>query len=317
MASGLGGFEHEAFLYESAAGFLEGTVPFIQAGLDAAEPVLVVVAADKIGELRSAFGPDAGRVSFRDMAEVGRNPARIMPAWREFVDRAAPGRPVRGIGEPVWATRSDDELVECQRHEALLNVAFAGGTPWRLLCPYDTSSLGPAVIGEARHSHRFLTDGQARQDSVEYAGDAWTGAAPDLPAPPLGAACFEFGPGSLEPVRRFVAGHAGAVLEGDALGDLLLAVTEVAGNSIVHGGGHGSLQVWSSGGDTVVCDIRDQGWIREPLAGRVRPSLESDTGRGLWMVNQLCDLMQLRSTAAGTVIRLHARRRRSGGSPAT
>jgi anti-sigma regulatory factor (Ser/Thr protein kinase) len=31
-------------------------------------------------------------------------------------------------------------------------------------------------------------------------------------------------------------------------------------------------------------------------------------GRGLWLVNQLCDLVQLRSSAAGGVVRLHMRR---------
>jgi hypothetical protein len=78
----------------------------------------VVVSAAKIGLLRSALGCDADRVAFADMADVGANPARIIPAWRDFVagndlDR----RRARGIGEPIWAGRSPAELVECQRHE--------------------------------------------------------------------------------------------------------------------------------------------------------------------------------------------------------
>ena len=70
------------------------------------------------------------------MVELGRNPACIIPAWREFLRDAGPG-PIVGIGEPVWPGRSDAELVECSRHESLLNLAFDGGRPWRLLCPYD------------------------------------------------------------------------------------------------------------------------------------------------------------------------------------
>jgi anti-sigma regulatory factor (Ser/Thr protein kinase) len=309
-------FEHEAFLYEGAAGFLQGTMPFIQDGLNADEPVLVVVDADKIGALRSVLGTDARRVSFRDMAEVGRNPARIIPAWREFVDQRAGEGSVRGIGEPVWAARSPEELNECRRHEALLNVAFAGGTPWRLLCPYDTSTLGPDVIAEAGHSHPFLSDGRARQESAGYLGDGWTGGGGDLPEAPGDAVSVDFEAGPLDALRGFVADHARAALGPDELADLLLAVSEVAANSVVHGGGCGSLRLWGSG-NGVVCEIRDRGWIREPLVGRVLPALEGDRGRGLWMVNQLCDLMELRSAPTGTVIRLHAHRRGvSGRHPA-
>lgn len=79
------------------------------------------------------------------MAEVGSNPAPIIPAWRNLLG-ANPGHPARGIGEPVYATRTPDELVECHRHEALLNVAFASGAPWRLMCPYDTSSRSPDAL---------------------------------------------------------------------------------------------------------------------------------------------------------------------------
>jgi anti-sigma regulatory factor (Ser/Thr protein kinase) len=303
-----GGFEHEAFFYDGASGFLRGTMPFIQAGLDADEAVLVVVGSDKIGELRSVLGADAHRVSFRDMAQVGRNPARIIPVWREFLDQQGGGAPVRGIGEPVWAARRSDELVECQRHEALLNVAFADGSPWRLLCPYDTAALSTGVIGEARRSHPFLTDGGPRQPSVDFLGERWTGGGGEMPPPPGDAECLQFGPATLGPVRRFVAEQARAVLDPDELSDLLLAVSEVAGNSIVHGGGHGSLQMWTSDRG-VVCEICDRGWIREPLAGRTRPSVEGDRGRGLWMVNQLCDLVQIRSGPSGTTVRLHIHRR--------
>ena len=92
------------------------------------------------------------------MADVGHNPARIIPAWREFAD-ANPG-PVRGIGEPIWAGRSETELVECQLHEALLNIAFADRSDFRLLCPYDTDIARPAsVIHEACCSHP-LVDGE-------------------------------------------------------------------------------------------------------------------------------------------------------------
>jgi len=72
------------------------------------------------------------------MRVLERNPARIIPAWRRFLDRqGGDRRSVRGIGEPIWSGREEQELTECQRHESLLNVAFDHGQAWRLLCPYD------------------------------------------------------------------------------------------------------------------------------------------------------------------------------------
>jgi anti-sigma regulatory factor (Ser/Thr protein kinase) len=306
----LAAFRHEAFLYAGTEGFLRGTVPFIRAGLEAGEPVLIVVAKPKISQLREALGPDAAsEVSFADMAEVGRNPARIIPAWLDFLAAHGPGRPARGIGEPVYAGRSTDELVECQRHEALLNVAFAGGAPWRLLCPYDTTALAPAVIDAAGHSHRYVTVGARPQESTQYRGDTWAGPGEDrLPDPPADALPLAFGPGPLEAVRRFVLDQVADGLGYDELSDLLVAVCEAASNSLVHGGGAGTLRVWRTDAG-VVCEVRDRGWIRQPLAGRARPDFHQEHGRGLWMMNQLCDLVQLRSSPAGTIVRLHIGRR--------
>src|SRR5438045_214703 len=80
--------------------FMDGTAAFISDGVARSEPVLVVLAADKISALRRALGRDARRVRFADMAEVGANPARIIPAWRAFAsDSQAKRTAFRGIGE--------------------------------------------------------------------------------------------------------------------------------------------------------------------------------------------------------------------------
>jgi hypothetical protein len=41
------------------------------------------------------------------------------------------------------------------------------------------------------------------------------------------------------------------------------------------------------------------------LVGRPPPAASPPNARGLWLVHHLCDLVQLRSSAAGTVVRLH------------
>ena len=102
-----------------------------------------------------------------------------------------------------------------------------------------------------------------------------------------------------------IPGHAAAAgLNPDRTADLVLAVDEVASNSLRHGGGRGTLRIWREQG-ALVCEVRDAGRFEDPLAGRERPALDRDGGRGLWMVNQLCDLVQLRSFPSGAVVRLH------------
>jgi hypothetical protein len=146
-------FRHEALLYDGPDGFLASTVPFLREGIEAGDPMLVAVGTPKIAALRAALGPDADRVRFEDMTVLGHNPARIIPAWHEFSRVSTPPpTPVRGIGEPIWAGRGATELVECQLHEALLNVAFADRADFRLLCPYDTSALDVSVAPATRWS---------------------------------------------------------------------------------------------------------------------------------------------------------------------
>ena len=84
----------------------------------------------------------------------------------------------------------------------------------------------------------------------------------------------------------------------------MLAVAELAANSIRHGGGRGILRIWHDDG-SVIAEIRDRGLIEDPLAGRRAPAAEQLGGRGLWIANAVCDLVQVRSTAQGTAVRVH------------
>src|SRR3954447_23060595 len=79
------GFRHEAFLYRDDDEFAAGTAFFVQEGLEEDAAVLVALPPVGLALLTEALGPAADRVSFLDMAEVGRNPARILAAWQRFV----------------------------------------------------------------------------------------------------------------------------------------------------------------------------------------------------------------------------------------
>jgi anti-sigma regulatory factor (Ser/Thr protein kinase) len=301
-------FKHEAFVYRGHEEFVTSSAQFIRAGLAAGEPVMVAVIQPKIDLLRAALDGQSDRVTFVDMTELGRNPARILPAWREFADsHRGVVKALRGIGEPIWDGRRAPEIAESQLHEALLNVAFDGGPRFRLRCPYDAQALSGSVVEAAYRSHPLVVDVGGPRDSVRYGGPehAVAAFADELPEPAARPDVLYFGPDDLPLIREVVIRRAGERrLDAERCAELVLAVHEVATNSLRYGGDGGLLRTWQEGG-ALVCEIRDEGRITEPLVGRELPAVSEEGGRGLWLANQLCDLVQIRSSAAGTVVRLH------------
>jgi anti-sigma regulatory factor (Ser/Thr protein kinase) len=301
----VGGYRHEAFLYSGKDEFLAGTLPFIRRAVSAGNPILVAVSGEKIGTLCSSLGADAEQVGFADMAGVGSNPARIIARWQAFISEYAGAMQLCGIGEHAYPGRSPAELAECELHEALLNVAFDAATPFWLLCPYDVVTLPRQVIEGVQRTHPFVARGEQRRPSGAFR--QLDPASPfDRPAPPRPAqtAFLPFSSGDLRRVRAFVTGAAEqAGLGHERATGMTLAVSEIASNSLRHGGGRGELRIWTDG-RSLVCEVSDSGHITEPLAGRVRPAPDAGGGAGLWLANQLCDLVEIYSSARGTTVRL-------------
>jgi anti-sigma regulatory factor (Ser/Thr protein kinase) len=305
MEGSIGGYSHEAFLYSDLAEFVAGATSFISRAVDAGDPILVIVSAPKIETLRRALGATAQRVDFADMAQVG-NPARIIAAWQAFVQAHAGAAQLWGIGEPIYPERSPAELAECQLHEALLNVAFDAATPFTLLCPYNLDALTDDVIDEMHRTHPFVVRGSDRQVCDTFQGVGPSGPfGRRLPPAPADAARLSFEPGGLSRLRSFVTWQAGlARLDPEKTASLVLAVNEIATNSLRHGGGRGELRAWTDG-RSLVCEVSDQGYITQPLVGRLLPTLDSGIGAGLWLANQLCDLVQIFSSSTGTAVRIY------------
>ena len=125
-----------------------------------------------------------------------------------------------------------------------------------------------------------------------------------LPEPPGGAATLAYRADLASP-RAHTARYASSIgLPRDRVLDLVLAVGELAANTFRHTGAGGVVSIWSAGNE-LVCQVQDTGHIIDPLAGRRRPSADAASGHGLLIVHQVCDLVELRSSAGGTVIRLH------------
>jgi anti-sigma regulatory factor (Ser/Thr protein kinase) len=294
-------FQHEALIYSGGHQFLTKTVPFVSNALAVGEPVLVAVSKRNTELLQGELGPDIAGVGFVAMEELGRNPARLIPFWRDFLDEAA-GRPGRGIGEPIWPGREAAEIDECQRHEYLLNLAFPYAAPLTLLCSYDGSALPDEVLGAVACSHHaVLHDGVEASGGYRPGCDCYKGR---LPRHPPGAEAFPYDRARLSLLRRRVKQAAERAGIAPAPGaDLVVAASELAANSVAHGGGKGIMYIWRDE-DCLLIDFEDRGRISKPLAGRLRPATTQRGGRGLWLANQLCDLVQIRSSALGTTVRL-------------
>jgi anti-sigma regulatory factor (Ser/Thr protein kinase) len=300
------GFSHEALFYAGDGEFAIATLSFVSRALAADEPVLIAVRAERRAIIREVLGDDAARVILQDVSDLGRNPARLIPAWLRFLEEfGADGRPVSVFGECIWPGRTRAELSECCRYEELVNVAFAGPRAWRLMCPYDVDALDDHVLEFARETHPLLCgDGTARASDQYRHADAMRPLEGRLPDPPAEAEAVTFTVTSLHELREFVSQVAHrARLSSERTENLRLAVNELASNSVRHGGGAGTLTTWRQN-DVLVCQVSDSGRIDERLVGRVRPDPDQAGGRGLWLVNHLCDLVQIRSDASGSSVRV-------------
>ncbi len=301
------GFEHEALFYRGEDDFLAAVLPFVLEGLARDESVLVALPQARLVLLQEALGEDATGVRLLEMERIGANPARTIGVWADAVAEAtAAGRTVRGVGEPVWHGLRDLELVECQLHELLLNRAFDDGPAWRLLCPYDEHRLPRSVCEAALESHPIRSTSADRGPSDRYLGDGDLSlfAAP-LARPRKGVLRGVFrGPRDIPATRRTVAQYARTCgLSEEQVEALTLAASELATNSIRYGGGSGTVAMWVQDGAAVV-EFSDAGHVTDPLSGHRFPSLEEEAGRGLFLVHQLCDLVQVRSSPAGTTVRV-------------
>jgi anti-sigma regulatory factor (Ser/Thr protein kinase) len=306
-------FRHDVLPYNGGEDFVNRTGSFIQDALSSHEPIMVVVSRKKIDMLHDALGDDARHVRFADMSSIGGNPARIIPAWADFVEeQARSGRMFRGVGEPISAERTPEELVECERHEALLNVAFSDGPAWWLACPYDLDSLDPAIVERAASTHPSILDRDGHRESPSYLGmRSFVEPFDDpLSPPPADADEVAFGDSavgglSLSDVRRLVRDAASARgLPSERIDDLVLAVSEATANSVQHGGGGGSVRLWSAP-SAIVCEVVDAGQFEDPLVGRRRPGRTTTSGHGVWIIHQLCDLVQIRTFGDSSVVRMH------------
>jgi anti-sigma regulatory factor (Ser/Thr protein kinase) len=300
---------HLALFYHGHGEYLATLGGLIRASRARGDAVFVAVPEHKAELVRRELGDDSAQVTLVDMTELGRNPARIIPAVLTYASQQR-GRHIYCIGEPIWPGRRAAEMQEATRHEALINLAFRDGQV-TFVCPYDSAGLPGSVIADAASTHPAVIKGSEETASARYLRPPKLPPRCNraLPRPPARAEALGYRD-DLRSVRGFVASKAKcAGLTPGRIPDLVLAISELAANTLRHTSGRGTVQVWRTR-EEIICQVADAGQIADPLARYRAPSDELG-GNGLWLVNQVCDLVQARTGPAGTTTRLHMRLHRA------
>lgn len=292
---------HEAVLHSGADDLARLLDPRIRATVTAGHVVVAVVDRAAEEALRAALGPVVDGVQFLDPADV-----HAVPAFTVAVRLARTSRRVERPGgrAMVIAQHLPELAVDDPGHWSRLDIALdvaIAGLPVTVLCPCREDSAGIAA------THPVLTTDAGSVASGTYRPPAE--AVIDYPPPPppdLGPPTTElvFGAAELAPVRHVVADVVGRTgLAPDRVADLVLAVNELASNSIEHGPGTGRFRMWT--GPDVVAEISDDGGEMDaPFPGLTLPPPEGARGRGLWLASELCDVLQAWSDADRTVVRV-------------
>jgi anti-sigma regulatory factor (Ser/Thr protein kinase) len=298
------GLRHVLYPYEGPQEYLSGIVSYVELARTEGATVLVCAPESRVDMLRKSL-PDDGTLTFLDAAALSRNPGLLIGAWQEWIgERTREGQAVCGLSESQWTGHSGARLSEMRYREWLLNLAFAHAPAWSLLCPYDTEDRPAQDVLAMARCHPELWDGNAYVAGSDYTEGPYE--FDSLPEPTEPVENLPYTIAELSLLRHTVATRATALrLPPDRVRDFMVAVSEVASNSIRHGGGRGVLRMWVADG-SLICELSDAGFISDPLAGRVRPTGDQLGGRGLWFAHQLCDLVQIRSNPQdGTRVRLH------------
>jgi anti-sigma regulatory factor (Ser/Thr protein kinase) len=300
------GFEHDVLIYGSDEALMGTLVPWLREGLEREDGAVVATTSPRIDRLRDALGSDEGSVSFLSADDVYVQPARTIAVWQRVLSDAADSGVTytRIVGEVRFGATEDLQR-SWTRYESALNAIFERSAAW-IVCPYDVRVLPPAVIDQAWRTHPTVWD--------------WTRHASDRYEVPARLLREIVEPG------RAVSGPPSVELEIDgklgearesvrALGmeadlprarveELVLAVSELAGNTVRHAGGGGKLALWIMP-EGVVCEVTDHGGgMADPLAGLVPPKPNASAGMGLWIARQLSDSFAIGANDDGTTVRI-------------
>lgn len=300
-------FVHEALMYRDEAEFDAAMHAFLQEAVAAGEPVLFALPGPHLAHVRAMLEGAVPDARLEDAEQVGRNPSCLLSMIEEWV--ASHDGHARVVTEVVWPGRSHAEAIEAMRHEALVNHALAGSGA-TIMSPFDAEHLDADILSGIEMTHPTVVEDGQRRAGTSYTdplsttfGELWP---LEDPTGPVSEHPLD---GSLMELRR-------AIAEDPVLGsltaarrsDLVFAINEAATNAMRHGDSTCTTRIWHEG-DEVITEVSSGSGIPDVMAGRRRPAAEALEGRGLWLINQVCDLVELRSGTSGTTLRMHIKER--------
>ncbi|HZG92958.1 MAG TPA: ATP-binding protein [Pseudonocardia sp.] len=298
------GARHEAVAYHSTTDLAARIAPRIAEATAAGDPVLAVVDLDVRKALVHELGDAARGVRFDEPAIVHALPAFTVAARWARTNR----RITTPDGRALVVGQRLEDLPGCgPTHWARLDIGLDVATahlPITVLCPFPAGS--PQELVHATHpwveSSAGVAAGQGYRPPKEAVLDFPPPPPPDLGRP---VAHRPFDLTGLAEVRGTVTAVAGASgMDPEDVADLVLAVNELASNSIEHGPGAGLLRMWDRP-EGITVEVADGGHMHVPFPGLTLPPPEGERGRGLWLVSELCDVLQVWSDEElGTVIRV-------------
>ncbi len=299
-------FIHEALFYGDETHAVGVVREFLEEGSSRDEPALVAVRGPLLERLRAHIRGSNGRVTLQEITPVGLNPGRIL-AWISDWLAAQPGR-TRVVVQPLWPGREEAECMEVIRHEALVNLALRDA-PVRVLCVFEDLAVDGETRAALEQTHPVLRRaGPSRRPSRSYTEplDCLRRTEESLTDPerPIEEAPVT---DDLHKLRQTIAAsRITSALPEDRQAEFILAVNEAATNALKYDWPPRTVRLWRSG-PYVVAEVEGRGEIDDPLAGRLPPPPAALEGRGLWMVNQLCDLVELRNCDSRATVRMHMR----------
>jgi anti-sigma regulatory factor (Ser/Thr protein kinase) len=295
---------HEAVPYTSPSHLLERLAPRVAAAVSAGDPVIAVVDEPTRVQLREALGRDCAGIDFQDPFDVHRMPPfTVAVRWARTSRRiSVPGGRALVVSQRLKVGRGPHHWA---RLDIGVNVATAG-LPVTVLCPFADDD---ADLSTVQATHPLLCTATGPEPSSHYRlPEESVVDFPPPPPPDLGPPLTElpFDRDDLGELRHLVVRVAeSAGLDPDRVADLVLAVNEIASNTVEHGPGHGRLRMWDSSG--FVTEIADTGRMSVPFPGMAMPPTEGIRGRGLWLVSELVDALEVWSEPGDTVVRMQMR----------
>lgn len=301
---------HRAVVYEDAAGFVELVGGFLCEGVSQRDRVLVATTARKRSWLRDALGNASEAVEWVDAHALY---ARHGPMFAEVIGvlarhaKGGNGR-VRIVAEQP-GLRGDAERRAYMRYEAAANVAYRRFAA-SVLCPYDAGGLPDAVLEDVFRTHpEVLTPDGPRASEAFVDPRAFIRLRSRIQAPPQGAPAVAIEDADdLARARTWVCARAAAAgLDAERIEELEVAVSEAATNALVHGAPPRCVWVYEREG-MLICHVHDGGrGLADPLAGYLPPESRSEGGRGLWLMRQICDVVEAADDETGSHIYLGLR----------